>query len=71
LIARDLSYTDYMKIKDFHCLIWEHIKEDYYRTKTVREHPIGKIAERTIGYERERPDGATMVKELNGLIENI
>jgi cell division protein FtsI (penicillin-binding protein 3) len=32
-------------------------KEDYYRTKTVREHPIGKIAERTIGYERKTPSG--------------
>jgi cell division protein FtsI (penicillin-binding protein 3) len=25
--------------------------------KTVREHPIGKIAERTIGYERKTPAG--------------
>ncbi len=25
--------------------------------KTIREHPIGKIAERTIGYERIKPDG--------------
>jgi hypothetical protein len=25
--------------------------------KTVREHPIGKIAERTIGYERKQPAG--------------
>jgi cell division protein FtsI (penicillin-binding protein 3) len=27
--------------------------------KTVREHPIGKIAERTIGYERQNSNGTT------------
>ena len=25
--------------------------------KTIREHPIGLVAERTIGYERIRPNG--------------
>jgi hypothetical protein len=47
------------------------IKEDYYRTKTVREHPIGKIAERTIGYERKHLLVLMMVKVSNGRIENI
>ena len=59
LIARDLSYTDYMKIKGFPLFNLGAYKGGIIiEQKTVREHPIGKIAERTIGYERERPDGA-------------
>ncbi|MBX9889519.1 MAG: transpeptidase family protein [Flavobacteriaceae bacterium] len=59
LIARDLSYTDYIKIKGFPLFNLGAYKGGIIiEQKTVREHPIGKIAERTIGYERERPDGA-------------
>ena len=52
LIARNVGYTDYLKVKEFPIFnkgvysggfIAEH--------KTVRAHPIGKIAERTIGYD--------------------
>ncbi|APZ44957.1 penicillin-binding protein [Polaribacter reichenbachii] len=52
LIARNVGYNDYLKMKTFPIFklgvyqggfIAEH--------KTVREHPIGKIAERTIGYD--------------------
>ena len=32
-------------------------KMEIFEQKTVREHPIGKIAERTIGYERKTPAG--------------
>ena len=51
LIARNVGYTDYLKMREFPIFnlgvygggfIAEH--------KTVRAHPIGKIAERTIGY---------------------
>lgn len=58
LVARNLSYTQYMKIKSFPLF-----NKGAYRggiiteQKTVREHPIGLVAERTIGYERIRPDG--------------
>ncbi len=58
LIAKKLSYTEYMKIKGFPLF-----KKGPYKggmiteQKTVREHPIGKIAERTIGYERLNADG--------------
>ncbi|WP_026712328.1 penicillin-binding protein [Flavobacterium daejeonense] len=53
LIARDLSYTDYMKIKSFPLFELGSYKGGIIvDQKTVREHPIGKIAERTIGYER-------------------
>ena len=52
LIARNVGYNDYLKMKTFPIFklgvyqggfIAEH--------KTVRAHPIGKIAERTIGYD--------------------
>ena len=58
LVARNLSYTEYMKIKRFPLF-----NKGAYRggiiteQKTVREHPIGLVAERTIGYERVRPNG--------------
>ena len=54
LIARDLSYTDYIKIKGFPLFKLGAYKGGIIvEQKTVREHPIGKIAERTIGYERK------------------
>jgi cell division protein FtsI (penicillin-binding protein 3) len=58
LIARDLSYTDYMKIKGFPLFKLGAYKGGIIvEQKTVREHPIGKIAERTIGYERKNSNG--------------
>jgi cell division protein FtsI (penicillin-binding protein 3) len=58
LIARDLSYTDYMKIKSFPLFKLGAYKGGIIvQQETVREHPIGKIAERTIGYERKTPNG--------------
>ncbi len=58
LVARDLSYTQYMKIKSFPLFNLGAYKGGIItEQKTVREHPIGKIAERTIGYERVTPSG--------------
>lgn len=58
LLARDLSYTEYMKIKSFPLFNLGAYKGGIItEQKTVREHPIGKIAERTIGYERITPSG--------------
>ncbi len=58
LIARNLSYTDYVKIKGFPLFKTGANKGGIIvAQKTVREYPIGKIAERTIGYERVKPDG--------------
>ncbi|MDG2433997.1 penicillin-binding protein [Flavobacterium sp.] len=58
LVARDLSYTDYMKIKGFPLFKLGAYKGGIIvEQKTVREHPIGKIAERTIGYERTSSNG--------------
>jgi cell division protein FtsI (penicillin-binding protein 3) len=58
LVARDLSYTEYVKIKGFPLFKLGAYKGGIIvQQETVREHPIGKIAERTIGYERKTPDG--------------
>jgi cell division protein FtsI (penicillin-binding protein 3) len=58
LIARNLSYTEYMRIKSFPLFNLGANKGGIIiEQETVRENPIGKIAERTIGYERINPDG--------------
>lgn len=58
LISRNLSYTDYIKIKNFPMFKLGAYKGGIIvEQKTVREHPIGKIAERTIGYERTSANG--------------
>ncbi|RZJ30195.1 MAG: PASTA domain-containing protein [Flavobacterium sp.] len=53
LVARGLSYTQYMRIKSFPLFNLGAYKGGVItEQKTVRKHPIGEIAERTIGYER-------------------
>lgn len=52
-LAKDLSYTEFAKIKSFPLFNKGANKGGIIvEQQTVREHPIGKIAERTIGYER-------------------
>ena len=58
LLARDLSYTEYMRIKSFPLFKLGIYKGGIIiEQKTVRKHPIGEIAQRTIGYERITPEG--------------
>jgi cell division protein FtsI (penicillin-binding protein 3) len=58
LVARNLSYTEFAKIKGFPLFKLGAYKGGIIvQQETVREHPIGKIAERTIGYERKNPNG--------------
>lgn len=58
LVARDLSYTEYMRIKSFPLFSLGAYKGGIItEQRTVREHPIGRIAERTIGYERTDESG--------------
>jgi len=74
LIARNVGYNDYVKMKQFPIFklgvysggfIAEH--------KTIRVRPIGKIAERTIGYKDYRGEAgiegafADYMKGINGL----
>lgn len=52
LVARDLSFTEYMRIKSFPLFNLGAFKGGIItEQKTIREHPIGKIAKRTIGYD--------------------
>jgi len=65
LVARDLSYTQYMKIKSFPLFNLGANKGGMItEQETVREHPIGKIAERTIGYERINENGILVGKGI-------
>ncbi|WP_428223494.1 penicillin-binding protein [Flavobacterium sp.] len=53
LVGRKLSYTEHATIKGFPLFNLGAYKGGIIiEQETVREHPIGKIAERTIGYER-------------------
>lgn len=65
LIARKLSYTEYMRIKSFPLFNKGAYKGGLIvEQKTVRSHPIGLVAERTIGYERANADGTPNGKGL-------
>lgn len=52
LIAKDLGYSEYIKVKGFPMLNLGPYKGGFIvKQRTVREHPIGKIAERLVGNE--------------------
>ncbi|WP_282056826.1 penicillin-binding protein [Maribacter luteus] len=58
LLVRNLDYSDYMDVKDFPLLRKGPYKGGLIvEQKTVREHPLGKIAERSVGYERKDENG--------------
>jgi len=55
LIERNLGYMDYLKVKSFPIFRLGGYKGGFIaEQRTVRAHPIGKIAERTIGYDDYR-----------------
>ncbi|GAA4282436.1 penicillin-binding protein [Gaetbulibacter aestuarii] len=76
LLERNLSYSDYLRIRNFPLLNRGAIPGGLIVQQTTkREYPMGAMARRTIGYEREdddgnvtRPgiDGAFGVKYLSG-----
>lgn len=58
LIARNLGYSDYIKVKGFPLFKMGANKGGFIaEQRTVREHPLGKMAERTVGYERKDEEG--------------
>ena len=77
LLARNIGYSDYIRLRNFPLLKLGAFKGGLIVEQTTkREHPMGGIAQRTIGYEREddagnvtRPgiDGAFGVKYLRGI----
>jgi len=57
-IAKKLSYTEQMRLKSFPLFNKGANKGGIIiEQKIVREHPIGLVAKRTIGYERSNEDG--------------
>lgn len=76
LLARNISYSDYIRFRSFPMLKLGAFKGGLIVEQTTkREHPMGGIAQRTIGYERfddqgnvTRPgiDGAYGEKYLRG-----
>ncbi|PID71213.1 MAG: penicillin-binding protein [Flavobacteriales bacterium] len=54
-ITRNLSYREYLKIKSFPIFNLGTYRGGFIaEQRTVREHPIGKIAERAVGYDDYR-----------------
>ena len=54
-ITKDLSYDEYLRIKDFPIFNLGTYKGGFIaEQRTVREHPIGKMAERAVGYSDGR-----------------
>ena len=67
LLARDLSYTQYVRIKSFPLFNLGPYKGGIItQQRIIREHPIGKIAERTIGYERVDHKGENLEVGIEG-----
>lgn len=67
LLARNLSYTDYIRFRTFPMLRLGAFKGGLIvEQKTKREHPMGGIAQRSIGYERFDEDGNVTRAGLDG-----
>lgn len=67
LVAKDLSFTQYMKIKKFPLFNLGAYKGGMItEQQTVREHPIGEIAQRTIGYSRIDEHGRVREAGIEG-----
>ena len=67
LIAKNLNYSQYMRVKRFPIFNLNSYKGGFIvEQKLVREQPLGKIAERTIGYEKKGVSGSYFRVGLEG-----
>ncbi len=67
LIARDLDYSQFTAVKEFPMFRMGPYKGGMIaEQRTVREHPLGKIAERSVGYERFDENGYATRVGLEG-----
>ena len=58
LVARNLGYSDYIKVKSFPLFNKGPYKGGFISEQsTVREHPLGKIAERLVGNQNKHEPG--------------
>lgn len=71
LVARNLGYLDYMRLKGFPLFNMSSYKGGIIvEQNSKREHPLGKIAERSVGYERVDEDGHITRVGLEGAFGN-
>ncbi|QXP55962.1 transpeptidase family protein [Cellulophaga sp. HaHa_2_95] len=67
LVVRNLDYSDYVQIKKFPLFEKGPNRGGIVvEQNTVREHPLGKIAERSVGYERFDENGYATRVGLEG-----
>lgn len=67
LLARNISYSDYIRLRNFPMLKLGAIKGGLIVEQTTRrEHPMGGIAQRSIGYERTDEDGNVTRAGIDG-----
>ncbi len=67
LLARNISYSDYIRVRNFPLLNLGAIKGGLIIEQTTRrEHPMGGIASRSIGYERFDEDGNATRAGIDG-----
>lgn len=58
LLLRNLSYSEFIRVRNFPLFKLGSVRGGFvYSQKTKREHPLGGIAERSIGYERKDDKG--------------
>lgn len=67
LVERKVGYSDYLELRTFPLFNLGPYRGGFIAEQsTVREHPIGKIAERMVGYERQDENGHTVRVGLEG-----
>lgn len=67
LLARNISYTDYARLRNFPLLSLGAFRGGLIVEQTTkREHPMGGIAQRSIGYERIDKDGHYVRAGIDG-----
>ena len=72
LISRNLSYSQYKEIKELPLFNLSSLKGGLIiESKEVRENPMGKICERTIGYEKKDPSGHYIRVGLEGAFSHF
>ena len=72
LISRNLSYSQYKEIKKLPLFNLSSLEGGLIvESKEVRENPMGKICERTIGYEKKDPSGHYIRVGLEGAFSHF
>ena len=72
LISKNLSYSQYKQIRKLPLFNLSSLKGGLIvESKEVRENPMGKICERTIGYEKKDPSGHYIRVGLEGAFSHF